>query len=113
MSSRAAGSPPNLIGVTYHFTLPVKRSALLQENYVRAAALMHPKVIQYFGGREKAIAAFKSAAESTKAEGLVPTAARVAFPLGFGLAVLTASRSSHSRRRKVSGGQVELEGALH
>jgi hypothetical protein len=75
-------------------------TAMLQENYVRAVDLMHPKVIQYFGGREKAIAAFKSAAESTKAEGLVPTAQELAFPLGFGLAVLTSSRSCRQPKKE-------------
>ena len=58
-------------------------TAMLRENYPRAVDLMHPKVIQYFGGREKAIAAFKSGAESVKAEGLVPTAAKASAPLGF------------------------------
>jgi hypothetical protein len=32
----------------------------LHENYARAVDLTHPKVIQCFGRREKAIAAFKS-----------------------------------------------------
>lgn len=58
-------------------------TAMLQENYARAVDLMHPKVILYFGGREKAIAAFRSEADSMKAEGLVATAARAGSPLGF------------------------------
>ena len=58
-------------------------TAMLRENYARAVDLMHPKVIQYFGGREKTMAAFKSAAEGAKAEGLIATSARAGAPLGF------------------------------
>jgi hypothetical protein len=57
---------------------------MLQGNYGRAVDLTHPKVVRYFGGREKMIAVFKSGTDSIKAEtGLAAVSARAESPLGF------------------------------
>lgn len=58
--------------------------AMLARNYSRAVELTHPKVIQSLGGREKAIAAFQSGANSIHSEtGLTPISSKVGSPLGF------------------------------
>ncbi len=58
--------------------------AMLAHDYARAVDLTHTKVVQYLGGREKAMAAFQSGANSIHSEsGITPISSKPESPLGL------------------------------